>query len=132
MHIIRTSRENIGEDIMIKFKDCKNIYLYSENVDMRMGLKKIQLLVATNFNNYEITHSVFVFCSGNGKSIKIYYEDDYGCWLLQNRLKDGKFKWPKGLDIGTKISASQLEGLCKGLEVVESKKHIDERPAEYF
>ena len=107
---------------MIKLSGNKNIYLYSENIDMRMGMNKIQLLIASNFSKIEIRHSVFVFCGNNGKQIKIYYEDDYGSWLLQNRLYDGKFKWPKGLEIGTKIKQEQLEGLCKGLEVIESKK----------
>lgn len=107
---------------MITFKENKKIYLYSENIDMRMGMKKIQILVASNFSKMEIRHSVFVFCSNNGKTIKMYYEDDYGSWLLQNKLFEGKFKWPKGLCIGTKISKEQLNGLCKGLEVIESRR----------
>lgn len=40
-------------------------------------------------------HSVFVFCSKDEKTIKIYYEDDYEAWLLQNRLHDDKFKYVK-------------------------------------
>ena len=32
---------------MIKFKESKNIYLYSENIDMRMGMKGPRL---TQFN----------------------------------------------------------------------------------
>lgn len=107
---------------MISFKGQKNIYLYSENIDMRMGMNKIQILIACNFKANEIKKSVFVFCSNNGKQIKIYYEDEYGCWLLQNKIIDGKFKWPRGIDVGTKITSKQLEGLCKGLEVIESKK----------
>lgn len=107
---------------MIKFSESKNIYLYSENVDMRMGMNKIQILVASNFSKIEIRHSVFVFCSNNGKTIKMYYEDDYGSWLLQNKIFEGRFKWSKGLEIGTKITRLQLDGLCKGLEVIESKK----------
>ena len=91
---------------MISFKESKNIYLYSENIDMRMGINKIQ--------------------------IKMYYEDDYGCWLLQNRLFEGKFKWPKGLEIGTRISKEQLNGLCKGLEVIESKRIKEIREFDYF
>ena len=74
---------------MIKFNENKNIYLYSENVDMRMGMPKIQLMVAMNFSKMEIRHSVFIFCSKDKKQIRLYYEDDYGCWLLQNRLHDG-------------------------------------------
>jgi hypothetical protein len=99
---------------------------------MRMGLHKIQILVACNFSPKEIKHSVFLFCSSNGKTIKMYYEDDYGCWLLQNKIFDGKFKWPKGLDIGTKISKKQLEGLCKGLEVIESKKIENNDNVQYY
>ena len=117
---------------MIKFNENKNIYLYSENVDMRMGMPKIQLMVAMNFSKMEIRHSVFIFCSKDKKQIRLYYEDDYGCWLLQNRLFEGKFKWPKGLEIGTRISKEQLNGLCKGLEVIESKRIKEIREFDYF
>ena len=41
---------------MIHFDENKNIYIYSENVDMRMGLPKIQLMVAMNFTKIEIRH----------------------------------------------------------------------------
>ena len=116
---------------MITFKENKKIYLYSENIDMRMGMKKIQILVASNFSKMEIRHSVFVFCSNNGKTIKMYYEDDYGSWLLQNKLFEGKFKWPKGLHIGTKISKEQLNGLCKGLEVIESRREKTSKGIDY-
>lgn len=117
---------------MVKFSESKRIFLYSENVDMRMGMQKLQLLVAANFNRMEIRHSVFVFCSNSEKIIKIYYEDDYGSWLLQNKLFEGKFKWPKGLEIGKVITKQQLEGLCKGLEVIESKREIAVKPIDYF
>jgi transposase len=80
---------------MIHFDENKNIYIYSEYVDMRMGLPKIQLMVAMSFTKIEIRHSVFIFCSKDRKQIKLYYEDDYGVWLMQNRLHDGNFKCPK-------------------------------------
>ena len=117
---------------MIKFKESKNIYLYSENIDMRMGMNIIQILVAVNFTKIEIRHSVFIFCGANGKQIKMYYEDDYGSWLLQNKLFEGRFKWPKGLSIGTKISKEQLNGLCKGLEVIESRREETSKGIDYI
>ena len=111
---------------MITFNGNKNVYIYFERVDMRMGLNKMQILVAANFTKIEIRHSVFVFCSNNQKTIKMYYEDDYGSWLLQSKLFDGKYKWPKGLEVGQRITKEQLIGLCKGLEVIESKKKKEE------
>ncbi|MCM1196989.1 MAG: IS66 family insertion sequence element accessory protein TnpB [Roseburia sp.] len=110
---------------MIEFKESKNIYIYSEEIDMRMGMTKIQFLVAINFSKIEIRHSIFIFCSKKREQIKIYYEDDYGSWLLQNKIHEGKFKWPKVLD-NVKISKEQLIGLCKGLEMIESDKKIKE------
>lgn len=112
---------------MIKFKESKYIYLYSELIDMRMGFNKIQTLVAFSFSKIQIRHSVFMFCSKSRKIIKLYYEDDYGAWLLQNKLFDGPFKWPNGLEVGTRISKEQLEGLCMGLETVTSKKNFNNK-----
>ena len=114
---------------MISFKESKNIYLYSENIDMRMGMNKIQIIVGSNFSKMEIRHSVFIFCSNNGKTIKMYYEDDYGSWLLQNRLFEGKFKWPKTLDEIKMISKKQLEWLLEGLEI-EQKYYLQEEKVE--
>lgn len=105
---------------MIKFTESKRIFIYSQTVDMRMGLNKIQILVALNFNRIERAHSVFVFCSRRKDCIKMYYEDDYGAWLLQERLFDTKFKWPEGIESGRSISQQELNGLCKGLQVIES------------
>lgn len=61
---------------MMNFKESKTIYLYSEYIDMRFCLKKAQIIVATSFSKIEIRHSVFVFCSKDEITIKIYYEDD--------------------------------------------------------
>ena len=52
---------------MISFKESKNIYLYSENIDMRMGMNKIQIIVGSNFSKMEIRHSVFIFVQIMGK-----------------------------------------------------------------
>ena len=106
---------------MIDFEEKKNIYIYSEQVDMRMGMRKIQLMVAINFKKEEIKKSVYVFCSRDKKQIKLYYEDEYGCWLIQNKLHEGGFKWPKLLN-NIKITKEQLKGLCKGLEMIESER----------
>lgn len=116
---------------MIHFGEKKSIYVYSEAVDMRMGLPKIQMMVAANFSKIEIRHSVFVFCSRDKKQIKMYYEDDYGSWLMQNRLHDGGFKWPK-LESSKEITKAELAGLCKGLEMIESSGPRKGAAKDYF
>ncbi len=54
---------------MIHFAENKNIYIYSKNVDMRMSMPKIQMLVVINFSKIEIRNSVFIFCLKDKKQI---------------------------------------------------------------
>ena len=117
---------------MIKFNNSRKVYLYSSKVDMRMGIRKIQLLVASNFKQEDILESVFVFCSCRQSILKIYYEDEYGCWLLQDVIKEGKFKWPQLIEENTRISKQQLDGILKGLEVIESTKKNGDNGTDYF
>ena len=39
----------------------KSIYLYSHQIDMRMGMEKIQVLLSQNFSPSELQDSIFVF-----------------------------------------------------------------------
>ena len=82
-----------------------------------MGLPKIQALVGFHYKPEEILHSLFIFCSSNRKTVKMYYEDEWGSWLLQNNISEGKFKWP---EIGESISIDkrQLQWLFQGLDII--------------
>lgn len=97
---------------------------------MRMGLPKIQTLVAFHYKPEEIFHSLFIFCSGNKKTIKMYYEDEWGSWLLQNNISEGTFKWP---EVGEKVSIDkrQLSWLLQGLDVIAKLPRPKEKVSYY-
>ena len=80
---------------MIDYQKIDKIYFYSKDMDMRVGMHKLQILLSCNFRPIEMMHTLFVFCSKNRKTIKIYYEDEYGTWLLINKINFTKFKWPE-------------------------------------
>ena len=106
---------------MIRFDKINQIRLYSGPTSMKMGIHKIQQLIAFSFSPAEMLNSVFVFCSKNRKCVKVYYEDEYGFWLLQNRITAGDFKWPDAGDGKITVDRRQLEWLLKGLDVVERR-----------
>lgn len=106
--------------------------MYSERIDMRYGINKLQVLVASNFSRLEISHSVFVFCARNNKTVKIYYEDDFGIWVLQNRLFNGSFKLPKEIESGIKLDKTRLKMLCQGLSVIATKPKKSNTKKDYF
>jgi len=106
---------------VIRFDRINGIHLYSGPTSMRLGIYKIQQLIALSFSPAEMLNSVFVFCSKSKKAIKVYYEDEYGFWLLQNRITTGDFKWPEAGDGRITVDRRQLEWLLKGLDVVERR-----------
>lgn len=106
---------------MIRFDKINRIRLYSGPTSMKMGIYKIQQLIAFSFSPAEMLNSVFVFCSKSRKCVKVYYEDEYGFWLLQNRITAGDFKWPEDENGRLTVDRRQLEWLLKGLDVVERR-----------
>lgn len=120
---------------MIDIRNCNKIFLYNVKVDMRMGLKRLQSMVAINFPPSKILNSVFIFCSKDNKTIKMYYENEYGFWLLQNRItgRGAKFQIPDIIARNTVITRKQLEWLCQGLNVVNREiKHRELEERHYF
>lgn len=100
----------------------RKLYIYSNSISMRLGIKKAQILVYLNFSPVEVSKSIFIFVSKSRKQIKIYYEDDYGYWLSQNKLAFKKFKLPDEEIKSLELKPKELQMFLKGLEVIESKK----------
>ena len=53
---------------MVEFPD-KNIYLYSEGIDFRKGIKSLSNLISINYSNSNLTDSLFIFFSKDRKHI---------------------------------------------------------------
>jgi len=105
---------------MIDYRDVKKIYFYAQSIDMRAGMKKIEILLCCNFSPIAMMNTLFVFCSKDRKTIKIYYENEYGTWLLINKINFTKYKWP-AIEEGTGYKIEDLKAILKGLKVLEEK-----------
>lgn len=105
---------------MIDLSKVREIYLYSNKVDMRIGINKIEILLAISFSPIEIFKSVFIFVSRNRKQIKIYYEDEFGKWLLINKLSYSLFQVNDDMSKLT-ITKEDLSFLLKGVAIRSEK-----------
>lgn len=76
---------------MVDFPN-KNIFLYSDNIDFRKGIKSLSSLISSNYPNTNLTNSLFLFFSKDKRQVKILEIED---WLYQNRLNEAKFVFPK-------------------------------------
>ena len=101
----------------------KRIYLYSHQIDMRMGMEKIQVLLSQNFSPSELQESVFVFISRNRKIAKVYVEDEFGRWLMIRKLSYTNFKIPRAGEDG-KLTSKDVRYLMDGAEIISERKQI--------
>lgn len=92
---------------MVEFLD-KNIYLYSEGIDFRKGIKSVSNLISVNYPNSNLTDSLFIFFSKDKKQVKILEIEEDDVWLYQNKLNNAKFVFPK-CDKTIKIDSRQLK-----------------------
>lgn len=105
---------------MVEFPD-KNIYLYSEGIDFRKGIKSLSNLISVNYPNSNLTDSLFIFFSKDKKQVKILEIEEDDIWLYQNKLNNAKFVFPKcGKTI--KIDSRQLKLILKTIELIGHKK----------
>lgn len=101
---------------MIDLETVKNFYLYTNKVDMRFGIPAIQKRLALSFSPIQILDSLFIFVSRDKKSVKIYYENEHGCWLFINKLKYYKIQIENSIE-KMEISEKDLKYLLKGVEM---------------
>ena len=101
----------------------KRIYLYSHQIDMRMGMQKIQVLLSQNFSPSELQDSIFVFISRSRKIAKVYVEDEFGRWLMIRKLNYTSFKIPREDEDG-KLTSEDVRYLMDGAEIVSERKRI--------
>jgi len=105
---------------MIDYKEVQKIYFYGQTIDMRAGMQKLQIILCCNFSPIAMMNTLFVFCAKDRKTIKIYFENEYGTWLLINKLNFTKYKWPE-LEQGKGYRVADLKAILKGLKVIEEK-----------
>ena len=101
----------------------KRIYLYSHQIDMRMGMEKIQVLLSQNFSPSELQDSIFVFIFRSRKIEKVYAEDEFGRWLIIRKLNYTSFKIPRA-DEGGNLTSLDVKYLMDGAEIVSERKRI--------
>ena len=102
---------------MIDLSLIDEIYLFTGATDFRYGLYGLSKIIMSNFNNKQIKHNLYLFCSKSRKGIKIIEFDENGIWLYQKKLNTGKFIYPDAGNVST-ISKDNLQIILNGLDFI--------------
>ena len=74
--------------------------------------------------NDPFSKSLFLFCNGQRKLLKIVYWDRTGFCLWQKRLEKNKFPWPETEDEAREIRFEELKMLLDGIDFFKAHKEL--------
>lgn len=105
---------------MIDLTDVKEIYIYKEICDLRIGINGLAILAQELVDISNMKHKLFIFFGTTRKNIKILELDNDGWWLYQKKLFEGKYLFPKDI---SEITKAELHMLLNGLSIETYRKH---------
>ena len=96
-------------------------YLYKEAIDMRLGMFRLQGVIAEQLSQPMVRGSFFLFINKPHTMLKAVWFDRTGLCLFCKRLEQGQFSWPQSavIDEGKwlQIQPSALALLLDGIEL---------------
>ena len=99
----------------------QKIYLVTGRTDMRKSFDGLMAVIRDNFR--WIRSPMRSFCSVDAKknTMKALYFDRDGFVLLQKRLDNGKFQWPRNASEVRPLTRQEFRWLMEGLSIDQPK-----------
>ncbi|MBI9109553.1 MAG: IS66 family insertion sequence element accessory protein TnpB [Spirochaetales bacterium] len=92
--------------------------------DLRKSANGLSLLIQNIMQNDPFSRSLFLFCNGQRKLLKITYWDRNCFCLWQKRLEKSKFPWPKTEEEAREIEFDELKMLLDGIDFFKAHKKL--------
>lgn len=96
--------------------NIRNCYLRPGFTDLRNGMNGLMRVIMSEMDLDPLGGDLFLFCGKDRHMIKMLLWSGDGFWLLQKRLNEFTFAWPKSGLEALKISDQQLSMLLKGID----------------
>ena len=108
---------------MFSISATRMVYLHRDAIDFRKNINGLASLVEHGLGMNAFANAVFVFGNRRKDRIKILGWDRNGFWLLQKRLEDARFIWPRKDSSVIELSVQQLHWLLGGIDLEAMRGH---------
>jgi len=108
---------------MFQLNASRWVYLHREPIDFRKNINGLASLVEHGLGMDAFAKAVFVFGNRSKDRVKILGWDRNGFWLLQKRLENARFIWPREGAIVASLTVQQLHWLLEGIDLVAMRGH---------
>lgn len=92
--------------------------------DLRKGINGLSVLIQNVMENDPFSKTLFLFCNGKHKLLKIVYWDRNGFCLWQKKLERSKFPWPQSSEAGREIRFEELKMLLDGIDFFKAHEEL--------
>ena len=113
---------------MFKLNASRAVYVHRDAIDFRKNINGLASLVEQGLGMNVFACAVFVFGNRRRDRIKILGWDRNGFWMLQKRLEDARFVWPREDGAVVELTVQQLHWLLDGIDLSAMRGHS----AAYF
>jgi len=108
---------------MFSINATRMVYLHRDAIDFRKSINGLASLVEHGMSMNAFANAVFVFGNRRRDRIKILGWDRNGFWLLQKRLEEARFIWPRKDSTAIELSVQQLHWLLEGIDLSAMRGH---------
>jgi len=105
---------------MLSFPSSVRVFLAVDPVDMRKSFNGLYGVVREQLKRDPQEGGLYVFSNRRRDRLKILFWDGSGLWVLAKRLEQGRFSWPKGVDVRDgrlTIKHAALSMLLEGVDL---------------
>lgn len=108
---------------MFALNASRVVYLHRDAIDFRKNINGLASLVEHALGMNAFANAVFVFGNRRHDRIKMLGWDRNGFWLLQKRLEEARFSWPRKDSSVIELSVQQLHWLLDGIDLSAMRGH---------
>ncbi len=100
---------------------AQKIFIVTGRTDMRKSFDGLMAIIRDTYGMDPFANAVFLFCGRRTNTLKALYYDKDGFVLMQKRLNDGKFQWPRDASEVRPLTRQQFRWLMEGLAIDQPK-----------
>lgn len=99
----------------------QKVFCVTGRTDMRKSFDGLMAVIRDTYKMDPYANAVYLFCGRRRNTLKALYFDRDGFVILQKRLDNGRFQWPRNESEVRPLTRQEFRWLMEGLSVDQPK-----------
>ena len=113
---------------MFEYDKVHNYYIACGYTDMRKQIDGLAAVIKIQYGKELDEESIFLFCGNHADRIKALYWDGTGYVLLNKRLTEKRYQWPRDETQLKQLTEQEFRWLMEGLAITQKKAFLKSTP----